>query len=167
MANVTLRDIGKFKSLWERFSKKAYREAFAEARLREAVAAQVYFIRESRKLTQGDLADMTDTKQPAISRIENGSGGLNIGTLQKIAKAFDVALSVKFVPYSELADELVSGRIESYVAPFEDDVPATLVPAGTQDLPKLRFSSWADGDDTMIAVASPPRVMAARAASYV
>ena len=121
-----LRNIGKLKTVSEKFADRAYRYAYVESHLREAIASQVFFIRESRKLTQSELADLAGTKQPAISRIEKGEASLSIKSLEAIARAFDVALSVRFVPFSEIADEVVDGRIEAYVPPFYDDRPAAL-----------------------------------------
>lgn len=121
-----LENIGKFKALWAKFADRAYRYAYVESHLREAIASQVYFIRESRKLTQTELADLAGTKQPAISRIEKGEASLSIKSLEAIARAFDVALSVRFVPFSEVAEDVVNGRIEAYVPPYSDDRPAAL-----------------------------------------
>lgn len=125
-----LRDIGKLKSLWERFSNREYRHAYLEARLRESVASQIFFIRESKKLTQSELATLAGTKQPAISRMEKGESSLSVKSLEAIARAFDVALSIKFVPFSEIAEDVVVGRIEAYVPPFSDDAPALLQTTG-------------------------------------
>jgi transcriptional regulator with XRE-family HTH domain len=138
MITVAQRDIGKLKAIWKRLADRIYREAFVEARLRESIAAQIYFIRESRKLTQGQLADILGTKQPAVSRIERGEASLSLKTLEGYARAFDVALSVKFVPYSDVAEELISERIEAYIPPFEDDTPAKLVPVHSSNLPRIR-----------------------------
>ncbi len=121
-----LKNIGKLKAVWAKFANREYRNAYVEARLRETIASQIYFIRESRKLTQSELADLAGTKQPAISRIEKGEASLSIKSLEAIARAFDVALAVRFVPFSEVAEEVVDGRIEAYVPPFDDDRPAAL-----------------------------------------
>ena len=40
--------------------------------------------------------------QPRISAIETVGGNLRLDTLQRIAAAFDIALVVRFVPFSEL-----------------------------------------------------------------
>lgn len=128
MANALSGGTGKLKSLWGRFANRAYREAFAEAKLRESIAAQVYYLRESRKLTQGELAALAETQQPAISRIERGEAALTAKSLEAVARAFDVALSIRFVPYSEIAESSICDRIEAYVPRFADDTPSRLVP---------------------------------------
>ena len=136
MGTVVSKDIGKLKALWKRFADPDYRTSFLHSRLRTSVAAQVYFIRESRQWTQAELAARAATKQPAISRIEKGEAGLNVSTLEAIAGAFGVGLSIKFVPYSEVAEEAAFGRPEAYVASFDDDVPASLA---LEEAPAARF----------------------------
>lgn len=123
---ANLNHTGKIKSLWKKFFDKDYRYAYLETHLRETIASQLYSIRESQKLTQSDLANLVGTKQPAISRIEKGEASLSVKSLEAIARAFDVALSIKFVPFSEVAEDVVYGRIEAYVPPFSDDEPLTM-----------------------------------------
>ena len=44
-------------------------------------------------------------RQPRIAALENpDTGGINLATLVRIAKAFDVGLVVRFAPFSELID---------------------------------------------------------------
>ena len=67
-------------------------------------------------LKQSDLANKLDVTQPLISSWENPSyGQYTLQTLKDLAKAFDVGLLVRFVPFSkligwsvELTDELVA-----------------------------------------------------------
>ncbi len=137
-----LKAIGKIRKLWSRFADKDYRNAFMEARLRESVAAQVYFIRESRKMTQGELAALAGTKQPAISRIERGDASLSLKSLEAIARSFDVALSVKFVPHSDIIDEVINGRLESYVPPYSDDIPDALALHASPNKVQITSTRW-------------------------
>jgi transcriptional regulator with XRE-family HTH domain len=139
---VLRRDTGKIKALWKRFSDKEYRDAFFSSRLRSSVAAQIYFIRESRKWTQSELAEKAGTGQPAISRIERGSASLSVRSLEAIAKAFDVGLCIRFIPHSEIAEDAVFGRLEAYVPPFADDIPdAPGVPPLAPALPPMRYKN--------------------------
>lgn len=56
-------------------------------------------------MTQGELAEKIDSDQNAVSRIENPRyGKQTLTTLKKVAAAFDVALVVRFVPFSQLID---------------------------------------------------------------
>lgn len=165
MVTATPKDTGKLKAIWEKFSNRLYREAFAEARLRESVAAQVFFIRESRKLTQGELADLAGTQQPAISRIERGEAALTAKSLEAIARALDVALSIRFVPYSEVAEELVCDRIESHVPSYSDDTPAILVSGATQTpVPRIRYYPWTNGDTYHPTVSASSNAVSAKVA---
>ncbi len=48
-------------------------------------------------LTQRELAKKMGTKQSVISRVESGSANPSIGFLQKLAKALNSHLEIKFV----------------------------------------------------------------------
>ena len=55
--------------------------------------------REEAGLTQEELARRIGTKQPALSRLERGGfQKAKIETLQKIAKALNVRLTIQFQP---------------------------------------------------------------------
>lgn len=83
-----------------------YRHAYMDAAVEQGVAWQIKINREYRNLTQKQLARDIGSKQPCISRAEDPSYGRhNLETLTKIAHAFDCALQVKFIPYSQLAKE--------------------------------------------------------------
>jgi len=83
-----------------------YRHAYMEAALEQGVAWQIKINRESRKLSQAQLARCIGSRQSAISRAEDPSYGRHrLETLVKVANAFDCALQVKFVPYSQLAKD--------------------------------------------------------------
>lgn len=127
--------------LWNKFADKNYRASFLHSRIRSSIAAQIFFIRESRGWTQADLAEKASTKQPAISRMEKGQGALTIRSLQAVADAFDVGLEVRFVPLSHIIEDAVLGRIEENIPAFENDFPAKLatVPASAS-LPSARVS---------------------------
>lgn len=83
-----------------------YRQAYAEAAVEQGIAWQVRINRERRGLTQSELAALIDTKQSAISRMEDPEyGAHSLQQLVKVAHAFDCALMVKLVSYSVLAQE--------------------------------------------------------------
>jgi transcriptional regulator with XRE-family HTH domain len=83
---------------------KEYREAFVASHINNGISFQIKTMRENRNnMTQAELANLTGMKQTAISRLENPTyGHFTLNTLKNIASAFDVALMVKFVPFSEL-----------------------------------------------------------------
>lgn len=89
-----------------KWRKTDYRQAYMESAVQQDIAWQIKINRESRKLSQGELAKRIGSTQSAISRAEDTTYGRHrIETLTKIAKAFDCALQVKFIPYSKLAME--------------------------------------------------------------
>ena len=49
-------------------------------------------------MTQKEFSEKTGISQADISRLEHGTGNPSIKTLQRIAKAFHMALKVEFVP---------------------------------------------------------------------
>ncbi|WP_431107628.1 helix-turn-helix domain-containing protein [Variovorax paradoxus] len=75
-----------------------------EATVENLIAWGVRINRESRNLTQAQLAARMGTKQSAISKLEDSDGGdVQLSKLIKAAHALDVALIVKFVSYPEFA----------------------------------------------------------------
>ena len=90
----------------KKWSNREYRHAYMDAAVEQGVAWQIKINREYRNLTQKQLAKNIGSKQPCISRAEDPSYGRhNLDTLTKIAHAFDCALQVKFIPYSQLAKD--------------------------------------------------------------
>lgn len=84
---------------------KRVRHALVDSHLRNGIAFQIRALRRDpeRKWTQGDLAREAGMKPTQITRIENPSyGSHTVATLRRIASAFDVALIVRFVPFTEL-----------------------------------------------------------------
>src|SRR5438132_949996 len=81
-------------------------------------------LRESREWTQPQLAEAAGMSQPRISEMERpGERKPNLETLLRLASAFDVALQVRFVPFSELVDDDDSIHFDTFhVAPFEEDM---------------------------------------------
>lgn len=84
------------------------------------MAWQIKVNRQVRGLSQGELAQILGTRQSAVSRLEDPSyGAHSLETLISVAKAFDCALSVRFVPYSELAKQSADLSPEALVVePF-------------------------------------------------
>lgn len=119
--------IGKIKALWRRLTDKEYRDAYVAGKVANDVAFQVYYLRERRGWTQGRLASEAGTQQPAISRLERSVGAVNVGTLLKVAAAFDVGLSIRFVPFSRLVAEGVNDRLDQPIPSFAGDFPPLAV----------------------------------------
>jgi transcriptional regulator with XRE-family HTH domain len=111
-------------SLVEQLRDKEYRDAFVASQIRIGLPMQCRALRESREWTQPQLAEAAGMSQPRISEIERpGERKLNLETLLRLASAYDVALQVRFVPFSEFVDDDDSLDFDSfYVRPFQEDI---------------------------------------------
>jgi transcriptional regulator with XRE-family HTH domain len=123
---------------------KQYRHQFASAVIRRGLAEQIREMRLRRGWTQADLANASGKVQETISQLENPNyGSYTIKTLQRLAEAFDVALIVRFAPFSELASWVTNMSAEDLAVPgFEHD--PGLAPSGVH------------GELTLTAQAMPP-----------
>ena len=84
---------------------KEYRQAFVSAQISNGLPFQIRTTREDRGWTQGELAERAGMSQEAVSRLESFTyGKFTLSTLKRLAAALDVALIVRFVPFSELVD---------------------------------------------------------------
>lgn len=84
---------------------KTQRSRFVESHISKTLAFQIRSLRDKEGWSQQRLAEEIGSNQNAVYRAENPSyGKQTITTLKKIAAAFDVALVVRFVPFSELTD---------------------------------------------------------------
>jgi transcriptional regulator with XRE-family HTH domain len=79
-------------------------------------------MRKDREWSQSDLAEVAKTSRTVITRIEDPNyGKLTLKTLFAIASAFDVALLVKFVPFSRLVKEYEDVSWQVLAAPSVTD----------------------------------------------
>jgi transcriptional regulator with XRE-family HTH domain len=84
---------------------KEYRHGLVSAQIDVDLPLQIRSLRKHRGWTQPNLAEATGMKQPRISAMEKPGGArFNLETLSRLAEAFDVALIVRFAPFSELLD---------------------------------------------------------------
>ncbi|UVT20041.1 MAG: helix-turn-helix transcriptional regulator [Nitrospira sp.] len=82
--------------------------------LNSYLAMQIKFLRESRSWTQEELGAAADMAQERIAVLENvNHSAWKISTLQKIAKAFDLTLSVSFENFSAQIRKLDNFTAES------------------------------------------------------
>lgn len=56
------------------------------------IGARIQKLRNDKKLTQGELAEMIDTNQKHLSRIESGYHRSTLDTIVAIARALDVSV---------------------------------------------------------------------------
>jgi transcriptional regulator with XRE-family HTH domain len=106
------------------FQDKEYRHAYADECLDTMIATQIKVLREQRGMTQGQLAAAAGMKQPRITVLEDATySNWSINTLKRFAKAFDVALSVKFETFSRVIGDFESLSRETLERPnFADDL---------------------------------------------
>jgi len=92
------------KKTMERLKKsKAHRAAFVASQINIGLPFQIRSLRKQREWDQKRFADEAGMLQPRISAMEKpGHGSLTLETLKRLAAAFDVALIVRFAPFSEL-----------------------------------------------------------------
>jgi transcriptional regulator with XRE-family HTH domain len=97
-------------------------------------------MRNERGWTQRELGDLAGVRQNWISHLESPDyGSFNLSTLKKLAFAFDVALIVRFVPFSQFVDWIANLEMRDLAPPGYDDDRALFEPvsAVTQS-PMLR-----------------------------
>ena len=121
-----------------------YRREFA-ADIGTGLAFQVRLLREDRGWTQEQLAHQMDKQQETISQWENPDyGRYTLNTLRELAAAFDVALLVRFAPFSELVDWSINLTPERLAPPSFDEellnAPIRL-PMPGQDVEEDLFSA--------------------------
>lgn len=113
------------KSIIKALESKGYRNAYVRRIVPETLALQIKSLREQHGWSQAQLGEHTpgEMKQATISRLENpDNDSYTIGTLTRLAAAFDVALVVHFAPFSELIDWATSLSPGSLSVPsYEED----------------------------------------------
>lgn len=101
---------------------KEYRDAYVEGHVRAGLAFQIRALRESRNWSQAEVGRRAGNKlQSVIARLENPDyGKFSLSTLLELASAFDVGLLVRFVPFSELLNQVSDLSIETLAVPNFD-----------------------------------------------
>ena len=91
----------------KRLASKKFRDAYVRANIEHGIAHQIRIQRKAKGWSQSRLASKIGVHgQSAIARLEDPSyGRYNLTTLIKLASAFDVALIVKFLPFSRFVAE--------------------------------------------------------------
>ncbi|MBI4298924.1 MAG: helix-turn-helix transcriptional regulator [Chloroflexi bacterium] len=96
--------MNKYQQLWKSLENQEYRRAFTND-IGTGLAFQIRLLREQNEWSQEELAQKITKRQETISQWENPDyGRYTLNTLKELATAFDVALIVKFAPFSELVD---------------------------------------------------------------
>lgn len=101
-----------------------FRAQFVSDQPNEFLPLQIKRLRERRGWSQAELGEAARMRQERISVLESPDhGGINLNTLKRLARAFDVGLIVRFVPFSEFIDwvcTLSPGSFEP--ASFDEEV---------------------------------------------
>jgi transcriptional regulator with XRE-family HTH domain len=110
-------------NLRQDFHDRDFRHVYADESLNTYIATQIKVLREQQELTQKDLATLTGMAQPRIAVLEDMNySSWSINTLRRLARAFDLRLSVRFEAFSSLIPELETfGRPALERAKFSDD----------------------------------------------
>jgi len=105
------------------FQDEEYRHSYAEECLNTMIATQIKVLREQREMTQSALAKKAEMLQPRLSVLENSDySSWSISTLKRLARAFDLALSVKFEAFSEVVLDFEEMTKETLSRPsFKND----------------------------------------------
>ena len=104
---------------------KEYRDAYVEEKVTTSLPFQIRALREQREWSQAELGNQAEMRQNAVSRLEDAESGTpSISTLLRLARAFDVALLVKFVPFTKLLSEFSDVSSEALaVSTFDHELP--------------------------------------------
>jgi ribosome-binding protein aMBF1 (putative translation factor) len=76
----------------------AFHEEHAAATLALEVGHKIRAARKAAGLSQRDLATRMSTSQAAVARLEAGGVGATLTTLQKVAAALDLTVTVDLAP---------------------------------------------------------------------
>jgi transcriptional regulator with XRE-family HTH domain len=104
-ARLASTDLNSIERLTERLSRGPdARAQFVDSQVNKGIALQIRALRDRQGISQIELAEKTGMNQNAISRLESPRRGRpTISTLKRLAEALDVALVVRFVPFSQYA----------------------------------------------------------------
>jgi transcriptional regulator with XRE-family HTH domain len=88
--------------LFDYLSNPDVRHLYLDSSIRHLIATQLKSMREAREWSQIEAGQEVGMKQSAIARLEDPRySRTTLSTLKRLAKAFDVALIVRFAPFSE------------------------------------------------------------------
>lgn len=88
---------------WEEHKKELMkdprvRQAYLELQPEFAIVRKIIESRVKEGVTQKELAKRMETKQSAISRLESGQANPSLSFLQRLARALNSRLEIRFLP---------------------------------------------------------------------
>lgn len=110
-------------NLREEFRDSETRHIYADDFLNSSIATQIKVLREQAGWTQAELAEKAGMRQERISVLEDVNySSWTANVLKRIAKAFDMRLSIKIESFGSFLTEFSDFSRESLARPkFEDD----------------------------------------------
>jgi hypothetical protein len=126
---------------------KDYRNAFIEESIRTRLTAQIKSMRENRTepWDYNQFATQLGKKVAWAYRLEDPNESVpTIPTLLNVARTFDVALDVRFIPFSEVIRDVSTLRNESFdVRSFDDELP-DIEHSESKEYPSFKKNAEAD-----------------------
>jgi transcriptional regulator with XRE-family HTH domain len=115
--------LAKRRQLISRLHNKEARDAVVEQEILAGLPFQIRALRRDRGWSQHQLAERLGMTQEGVSRLENPNyGRFSLSTLTRLASAFDVALVVRFQPFSALVDWVTDPHRDTLSVPdFDHD----------------------------------------------
>lgn len=86
--------------LQEQLKNAEFKDEWDALQPERAIIQAMIDARKQSGLTQKQLSERTGIAQGDISKLESGSANPSVRTLQRLAKAMDMKLQIKFVPNS-------------------------------------------------------------------
>jgi len=119
---------------------KEGRDLFVAEEIDTGLSFQIRAMRLARHWSQLELGRRIGMTQEGISRLENPDyGKFTLSTLKRLASAFDVALMVRFAPFSQIVDRTVELSPEDITVPdFDHDSGLEPDTALVADRPMVR-----------------------------
>ena len=104
------------------FKDEDNRYVYADTVTNAFVSAQIKALKEDRKLSQAELAELIGTQQSGISRLLRlDYSAWQIETLRKLARAFGVRLRISFEEFGTLSSEIENFRKSLSLRSFAQD----------------------------------------------
>ena len=95
-----MKDLEKFKQ--EQIKDSSFVKEYEAIQPEMNVIRAIVEARNSKNLTQKQLADLTGINQADISKLENGTRNPSIKLLQRLAEGMDMILKIEFIPKSKV-----------------------------------------------------------------
>ena len=103
---------------------REYRHGLVAAQIEIDLPLQLRALRKQRGWTQPEMAERTGMKQSRFPVMEKPGGArFNLDTIRRLAEALDVAVIVRFAPFSELVDWSNNFNPDTFTVPsFEEEL---------------------------------------------